>query len=96
MTFLSHLRSFRGSSANLGATIHLLVSHKIDHKAKILVCYANDPLIEYELLREVKLDTQLDVLCQLAKAIGQSSSYMLQLKDSERVLTQEVSEAKRS
>ena len=73
----------------------------MDNKTKILVCYGNDPLIgtitshisnlqDYELLREVKLSTQMDVLCQLAKAIGSQDSYALQVKDTELFITQEV------
>jgi len=70
-------------------SLHLGVTHKVDNKSKILVCYGSDPLIDYELLREVKLSTQMDVLCQLAKAIGSQESYALQIKDSEVIITQE-------
>ena len=82
-------------------SLHLGITHKVDNKTKILVCYGNDPLIgtitshisnlqDYELLREVKLSTQMDVLCQLAKAIGSQDSYALQVKDTELFITQEV------
>jgi len=77
------------NQSNLNPSVHIVLSHKVDYKTKILVCYGSEPLIEYELLREVKLETQINVLCQLAKATGDISSYVLQLKDSEHIISQE-------
>jgi len=76
-------------NATSGA-VHFVITNKIENKHKILLGYGSDPLIEYELFREVKLATQLDVMCQLAKAVGKPDSYALQIKDTEQYLTEQL------
>lgn len=69
----------------------MILTHRVDPKSRILISYADNEPIEYELLRGgVKLSTQIDLLCQLLKAEGSYEAYSLQLKDA--WITQEVNE----
>eukprot|EP01119_Soliformovum_irregulare_P010556 TRINITY_DN2604_c0_g1_i1.p1 TRINITY_DN2604_c0_g1~~TRINITY_DN2604_c0_g1_i1.p1 ORF type:complete len:1059 (-),score=337.43 TRINITY_DN2604_c0_g1_i1:28-3204(-) len=75
-----------------GATgqIHVDLAFKPDSKHTIQIQYGNDELFDFDLHREVRLTTQMDLLCQLVKAPGSPEQYILQLKDQEKEITQEL------
>ena len=57
---------------------------------KVVVSFGNGSPVKYNLLRGVKLQTQIDLLLQLLKAPGNHESYALQLLSNNHLLSEEV------
>lgn len=80
-------------SAESGS-IHLCLTYKLDNKSRVIITF-NNQTVDYELLRGVKLSTQMDLLSQFLKTPMEFDSYALCMeKEGEEgvYITQEVSD----
>eukprot|EP01117_Protostelium_nocturnum_P005438 TRINITY_DN1971_c0_g1_i1.p1 TRINITY_DN1971_c0_g1~~TRINITY_DN1971_c0_g1_i1.p1 ORF type:complete len:1269 (+),score=431.18 TRINITY_DN1971_c0_g1_i1:413-4219(+) len=74
---------------NPSGSIHLALEHRVDNKCRIIIAFDKEVPRAYELLRDVKLSTQIDAVCQAMKAPGNCSDYVLQVEKTWLVITKE-------
>ncbi|PRP75700.1 ankyrin repeat protein [Planoprotostelium fungivorum] len=77
------------ANTNRSGNLHIGLEYRVDPKVKIIIAYGNETLRAFELLRDVKLETQLDAVCQTMKASGNPADYVFQVERTQHIINQE-------